>query len=292
MTASGPHLDPGTLAALGSGALPTAEAVEAERHVAGCELCAEALFDVVPPVRTEAGPDPVVPHDVAARIAAALATEAAAAASSGASAAAASSGASATVTPLRRRRWVPTTAQLGAVAASVAVLAAGVVGVRALVADGGGSSAGSASTAMQDSTGSALSPAAPPVTRSGTAWTATSLRTAAPRLAQPSGTAESLKSAEPPAGASGGPSAPSERTTSEDTSVLDPLVAAPALQRCVADLTGEQTTAPLAVDVGRYGGRPVAVVVVPTTAQPSSLDVWVVGPGCASDVRLFLRTTR
>jgi hypothetical protein len=40
---------------------------------------------------------------------------------------------------------------------------------------------------------------------------------------------------------------------------------------------------PLAVDAGSYNGQPAVVVVLPGNDDPTSYDVWVVGPTCGTD---------
>ena len=79
---------------------------------------------------------------------------------------------------------------------------------------------------------------------------------------------------------------PPTSATSADLSVLDPLRDPAALQECLADL--EVGRPALTVDYALFEGRPAVVVVYPGR-EAGGLDVVVVGPGCADELRLFLR---
>jgi hypothetical protein len=67
-----------------------------------------------------------------------------------------------------------------------------------------------------------------------------------------------------------------------------------ALADCVTALNDGPVT-PLAVDVASWRGSAAAVVVLPTTGDDSTVDVWVVGPGCGpsdATVLYFARAAR
>jgi hypothetical protein len=50
---------------------------------------------------------------------------------------------------------------------------------------------------------------------------------------------------------------------------------------CVAELTGRDDVAPLAIDVGRFLGRPAAVVVLPVEGGSGTAEAWLVGATCS-----------
>jgi hypothetical protein len=64
---------------------------------------------------------------------------------------------------------------------------------------------------------------------------------------------------------------------------VPPLLSGASLTACVAQLTGGTTTAAVAVDRGTYEGKPADIVVIPTENDPTTLDVWVLAPGCTAD---------
>lgn len=58
--------------------------------------------------------------------------------------------------------------------------------------------------------------------------------------------------------------------------ITDPSVA----EDCVVNKL-EAHFAPLAIDLGRYQGRPAVVIVLPAESQPTTLaEIWVINPGC------------
>lgn len=284
---SGLHPSDDLLADHAAGVLPEAERDQVAGHVGGCERCQELLTecDEVADLLGSLD-DPQMPPEVSDRITAALATAALAHPAEPPAAP------SATVTPLasHRARRTPRFAQLGAVAASVAVIAAGVLGVRALT---NGSSAGGTDSGAASSTAAGGSAeAATPVTRSGTDWTPETLRTDLPQLLT-TAYADKAPAAAP---------TQAQRDTAADAAPLaaagaaeeglEPLAGGPTQAACVAALAGDSTTTPLAVDLARYEGKPAAVVVLPSPGDAAKVDIWVVGAGCDTDVRYFLRTAR
>ncbi len=248
------HLDRTTLAELDEGLLGTDAAAQARLHLAGCPECRDLLASITR-VRTAlaAAPAEPLPASVGARLDAAL---------KGADR-------SAPVTlrrevpPLaaRRSRWQPGGGLLAAgAAASIVLLLFGALVIGALKGGNGGSttSAGSGNNARSaDVAGGG-------VVASGRDYTAATVVAAVPALVAGRGMA-------PPRVA------------------LDASQAAPAatglgrpgaLEPCIAELAGRSGVRPLAVDLARFAGKPAAVLVLPETGQPSTLDVWVVGPGC------------
>lgn len=288
------------LADLAEGLLPPARAAELAAHLAGCARCADRRAALVAVSATLAADRPALPPAVAARWDAAVAA---------ASRDRAGAPAPATVqpvgTPARTAARVGARAGarrpgpgwwrgLAAVAASVAVLAAGAGGYRWL------SSGPARSTAV--TAGGARAVAALPVEASGQDYTAGTLPAAAAALAanppspglvappdQAARTAP-MRGAGPEGGGPPGGPVPAE---------LAPLTEPARLRACVAALTGAPSgaplrLAPLAVDLARFDGLPAAVVVLPS-AVAGQLDVYVVGPACgapADDARYFTRVPR
>ncbi len=78
------------------------------------------------------------------------------------------------------------------------------------------------------------------------------------------------------------------------SSTAAPLVQAhdDNLTGCLTQLTGAGGITPLAVDLATFDGTPALIVVVPTTGDSSTADVWVVRPQCSAtkaDVLSFRR---
>jgi hypothetical protein len=198
-----------------------------------------------------------------------------------------------TVTPLRRKssRWQVAT---GAVAASVLVLTAGVVGwqvftglstpsqtedSRAVSApeDSAGNSSGGASPPMAPRSAPGLSTkSVPSQSTSGTDYRASALRTQVASLLS-ADTAPKPQSARQP----------------EDKSAVPPklrrLAEPDDLASCLTALGIIVPTR--ALDYASYDGTPALVVVTPAS-QPGSVDVAIVGPDCGKDgSHTLLRTT-
>jgi hypothetical protein len=61
---------------------------------------------------------------------------------------------------------------------------------------------------------------------------------------------------------------------------------------CITNLSGTPGVKAVAMDVGFYDGLPSVLVVLPTAANPDTLDVFIVGPACDlvdADLRYFAR---
>ncbi|MDP9239394.1 MAG: zf-HC2 domain-containing protein [Actinomycetota bacterium] len=268
---TGAHPDIERLSDLEAGLLdgdPAADRLQA--HVAGCASCT----DLVGLLRDTQGmladlPPIEMPADVAGRIDTALA-----------SAAEAANPATAGVTLLadradhhRRqqgRRWLP---GAGAVAAGVALLFAGAVGLSAVQNDSGGS-AGKSSTAAGAAPGV---PVARVPVASGQDYTPTTLNTGVRRLL--AGHIAPLEGV-----AASGPSGSSARSADKAVGLppdpaFDRLGRPGALTGCVVELAGSPTVRPLAIDFARFQGKPAVVVVLPDI-DPAKVDAWVVGTAC------------
>jgi hypothetical protein len=61
------------------------------------------------------------------------------------------------------------------------------------------------------------------------------------------------------------------------------------LGTCLVALTGRPGVVPLAVDHGTWEGAPADVLVLPTEDDPSTLDVYVIAPGCTSEATVQVR---
>ena len=271
-----PHVDPEVLADLQEGLLDPPAVAAAEAHLVGCPPCRGELaaLDAVPPPagRRRSGRSAARrPRHRLDRALAAAATEPG------------STAASRTVIPMRSpQRDTPRGMRLlQAAAALVLVFAGGALAVSALDGLGGGSSQDSSGGAASDA-GATKSDAGFPVSASGRDWTAVTLREAAPRLATgdlvpttTSGLAgdfrASAEASEPEA------SDGAARELAE--APAGRLSGGPALASCATQLAGAPVT-PVAVDLASYEGKPAAVLLLPTTDDPASLDLFVVEPAC------------
>jgi Putative zinc-finger len=279
-----PHLDVDLLADLQEGLLDPERAAVATAHLAGCPDCRatrDALDGVRDLLRGDAGEVEAAPEDVVRRLDAALAT------------ASRPLTASATVTPLTssvRQPWRTHLLQAAAIFVLVALVGGlGYGGLRALNHRGSAAS-DTAASASGGNRGTEKSAAgAYKITSSGRDYTQASLRAAVPELlagtmGAHSGSTEAGTSPPSPAA-----SAPSDSVSGSTPS---PLAANPqrlrngvALSACVANLAGGPVT-PLAVDVGRFEGKPATIIVLPDPDDPSFVDVYAVSPDCAKG--LFL----
>lgn len=244
-----------------------------QAHVAGCASCADFIA-LLATTREQLAALPAVPMppDVAERIDAALASEATSDQSANDESAPATV---AGVTPLgsarsRRPRWVR---GASAVAAGIALLVAGAVGVDALTA--GNEKSGTVSGAAEGN--SAPNDRAQRDTGSARNYTSATLadgvralvgdRNIAARPPQP-------KSASPPLPLGAQPDA-------VDPPDLRRLRSPAQLASCVAELTGRAGVRPLAIDYATYDGEPAVIIVLPD-ADPAVVQAWVVGPGCST----------
>lgn len=271
-----PHVDPEVLADLQEGLLDPPAAAAAEAHLVGCPACRGELaaLDEVRDRLAAAGPVGPLPDDLVDRLDQALA---AAATEPG------STAASRTVIPLRSpQRDTPRGMRLlQAAAALVLVFAGGALAVSALDGLGGSSSQDSAGGAASDA-GAPKATAGFPVSASGRDWTAATLREAAPRLATgdlvpttTSGLAGDFR-ASPEAS---DPEASDGAARELAEAPAGRLSGGPALAGCATQLAGAPVT-PVAVDLASYEGKPAAVLLLPTTDDPASLDLFVVEPAC------------
>ncbi len=193
---------------------------------------------------------------------------------------------------------------VGGVAAAALVVVGGIVVVGGLGLRGGSSSTSASSAAPAAAAGERSADAVngtPPRTvlsASGTNYTAATLEQQAGALAaaakaysgtEASVTPESLQGTDQVVPGAVTPTAtpPTSRPLGPTTGAVP--FTAQTVTACVRQLTGVDGVTALAVDRGTYEGKPVDVVVLPTPGDPSTLDVWVIKPGCtATDVTLYV----
>jgi len=242
---------------------------ELQAHVAVCAACADFLAMLATTrARLAAVADEPMPPDVAARIDAALAAEAAVSSDR-------ASSEGAVVTPLRARRsqrsrWLP---GAGAVAAGVALLMAGAIGIGAITSIDRRS--GPISGAAGDR--SASTGGAPRETSGVRNYTPLTLADGVRALVGSEATAIG-----PPQGKQSGRPAPQGAQQDAVRSAdLARLRAPDQLAACVAELAGKQGVPPLAVDYARFQGAPAVLIVLPGP-DAATVAAWVVGPACTT----------
>ncbi len=189
-------------------------------------------------------------------------------------------GGTVTVLPTAEQRRGPSYAgltKLLAVAAAVVV----VVGIGSVLVKGTGglsadsTSGGAASTAPEAAGGAA-------VNASGLDYSAKTLSAQVDALVQ--GKVATRAATGQSSGQTATPATPSPQTsTTSDTGTnAYSLADRNTLAVCVNSLTGGAAATPVAVDQGSYDGKPAEIVVLPTEGDTTSLDVWVVAPGCGT----------
>ncbi|PZS29587.1 MAG: hypothetical protein DLM59_12620 [Pseudonocardiales bacterium] len=288
---TGAHPDVDTLSDLDAGLLDAAMAARAGAHVAGCATCRDRV-DLLQDTQAMLAGLPAVPMpaDVAARIDTALAeTAAAETAARGPAVGRDTPAATGDVTVLAdraghrrridRRRWWP---GAGVVAAGVALLFAGAVGLSAVK-----SGSGASGTSNRSSTTAGAVPRAAPArapVASGADYSSTTLDAGVRRLLAGRSSPTGLPREVPKP--SGSPRGPLAATAAAP--VLDRLLGPAALQACVTELAGVPGVTPLAVDFARFQDKPAVVVVLPDS-NPANVDAWVVGPACGPGQSDLLR---
>ncbi len=262
------HLDLEALAALDEGLLPTETAARHTAHLDDCPRCqassgrlreTRALLSALPPDR--------IPPAVATRLDSAL-----------------RAALPLVTTPVRRRSWRthPSAAAFAAAAAAVALVAAVVLGTTLSGSDSSEQAAG------PDSARSSASAASPPAQFPVLSRDATYTRQNAGRL---------VAQLVPPTGAGAAEAATAQHPVDP---ALNPLFTSRAqLLQCVAKLSGDTTTGPLAVDFGHYTDKDTvgedlpAVLILLPGLSPGRADGYIVGPDCATapDQNLYLYQT-
>jgi hypothetical protein len=285
----GGHLSAEVLADLDLGLLDAESEVHARHHLDHCSDCQQLHADLTTLTDTLAGlgpsPSEPMPDEVWSDLVAVLSAEPVATPQG-----------SATVVPLRSpaRRRRP---GLGLVAGAAGVALLGAIGVSFVMNDGESVNTLSGSSSSADSAGepeSSLSAAAFAATRSGTQYREDQLDEQVVELvaARPSATAMQAQdtSASPSSSASPGTSESADESTPSDgvgalsklLRTAGPMVTDPAAaQQCLEDFLDVRGTAPLAVDIGIWQGKPAAVIVLPPEGEDANLvQVWVINPAC------------
>ena len=265
------------LADLQEGLLDPPAVAAAEAHLVGCPACRGELaaLDAVRHRLAAAGPVGPLPDDLVDRLDRALAA---------AATEPDSTAASRTVIPIRSpQRDTPRGMRLlQAAAALVLVFAGGALAVSALDGLGGGSSQDSAGSAASDA-GAPKATAGFPVSASGRDWTAATLRDAAPRLATgdlvPT-TTSGLAGDSRASSEASGPEASGGAARELAEAPAGRLAGGPALAELRQRSSAGAPVTPVAVDLASYEGKPAAVLLLPTTDDPASLDLFVVEPAC------------
>jgi hypothetical protein len=279
------HLDIETLADLQEGLLDSEQVTTVAGHLdscAGCRAQSEALDGVRATLRAVgADAEVATPEDVVRRLDDALAATAAVPA-----APVGVVTASATVTPLTaataRTRQPWKTRLLQAAAVFVLVAAVGGLGYGGIRAIGGGSS-GAANSASGGGDAAATEKSAAgagrySITSSGRDYTSTSLRSAVPGLLSEAAADSGTTGADGPSPTS---SASTKTPVPAQALANDPnrLQDGTALAECVANLAGGPVT-PLAVDIGRFEGKPATIIVLPDPDDASFVNAYAVAPDC------------
>jgi hypothetical protein len=274
-----PHLDVETLAELQEGLLDAERATAVAAHLQGCDRCRatrDALDEVRGLLRDQATVDlGAAPDDVVRRLDDALAAAATPAAT-----------AAATVIPLttpRRSPWRTRGLQAAAVFVLVAALGGlGYGGIRALHTGSSDVNTAASSGGAKALPEKGLATGSYRITSSGRDYTDASLRAAVPALLAGSLRAP-VAGPQTTAAPSPSPSASSPSAPLSAAAPADPqrLRDGTALAACVANLAGGPVT-PLAVDLGRFEGKPATIIVLPDPDDRSFVDAYAVKPDCAT----------
>ena len=270
-----------TLADHQEGLLDAEQATAVAAHLDGCAHCRatrDALDGVQVLLREHGAEGPLAaPDDVVRRLDDALAAAGPPVAS-----------ASATIIPFTasttRGRSPWRTRALQAAAIFVLVAAVGGIGYGGIKALNGGQ--GSTDTAASGSAGKPqtekrLAPGTYRFTDSGRDYTEVSLRAAVPELLAGSLAPATRNDVSAGAGSPRATAPTAAPDFAQPPASADPkrLLNGRALAACVANLMGGPVT-PLAVDLGRFEGKPATIIVLPDPGDPSFVNVYAVAPGC------------
>ena len=284
----GGHLTAEVLADFDLGLLDADSAAHAEHHLEHCDPCRRLHADLATLTETlgeldDAAPEPM-PADVWDQLSAALAAEPVTTPQG-----------SATVLPLstskpRRRR-----PGIGLVAGAAGVALVGAIGVSLISNHNDGASTVAGSDSNTDAGEAA--PQAPTeafaATRSGTQYKEDELSDQVTELVAAretsfvadSDTAGGSPSTSPSTdpsqdGDPGGDPSEISKQLRKALASAGPMVTDPAAaQECLESYLDVQGTAPLAVDIGIWQGKPAAVIVLPVD-DPDLVQVWIINPAC------------
>ena len=199
-----------------------------------------------------------------------------------------------TVLPVRPERRGPSMrvfTVVGGLAAAAVVVVGAVNLLGGMNLSGGSSSSAGAASSSAGSVAGAGPEAAggqAVVTASGTAYAKSTLATqvlaltAAARTPAKAATADAATPA--PAASSSGTDSTLGTAASASTAyrlAIQALQTPGSAAACVNRLTAGETSDALAIDAGTFAGKPALVVVVPTSGDPSTLDVFIVPLDCS-----------
>jgi len=199
-----------------------------------------------------------------------------------------------TVLPVRPERRGPSMrvfTVVGGLAAAAVVVVGAVNLLGGMNLSGGSSSSAGAASSSTGSVAGAGPEAAggqAVVTASGTAYAKSTLATqvlaltAAARTPAKAATADAATPA--PAASSSGTDSTLGTAASASTAyrlAIQALQSPGSAAACVNRLTAGETSDALAIDAGTFAGKPALVVVVPTSGDPSTLDVFIVPLDCS-----------
>jgi hypothetical protein len=216
--------------------------------------------------------------------------------------------------PSRRGRDLGWLTWLGGAAAAVLVVGGGI----AVFGHGGSSStsttaASAAPAAAEDGVATgALDTSATAVRTTNTAYTSASLQnqvgallTTTPQAVTAGGKSPGVTAPPPSADSTGAASSPTSGDGTTRSTAVAPEGPSPAssdvgygarlsVDSLVACLTGLQVTgaAPLVIDHGTYQGKPADILVFAADDDPSSVDVYVLKPGCSATNAQFYEFAR
>lgn len=274
-----PHLTPELVADLDEGLLDAESAAHAEHHLAGCAACREHREALAWVTTTLASlPTPALPDDVAARLDASLA-----AAGAGTSSAAGTSDTVVPITAARSRRagWSTRGAGIAASVAGVLLVSA----VALSVMNGGDGSGPNTATLGEGATASTADSAAElgkfVADRSGQAYRTKTIDEQVDTLLVAHASAMTGSPSPVPSSTLTSDPVVTATVRGEPTAFRAPVVDPRVLYLCVVQYLERPDVEPLAADVGTFDGAPAAIVVLPSTSDPSEAEVYVVGPDCS-----------
>lgn len=289
------HLSAEVLADLDLGLLDDESATHATHHLAQCDACQQLHADLASLTDALHGlgqaPGEPMPEAVWTQLSGALAAEPVTTPEG-----------SATVVPLEAARTRRRRPGIGIVAGAAGIALLGAIGVSWVMSDGTTVNTASDSSATGDTPGESspqLSAEAFAATRSGTQYKQEQLEQQVIELVAARPAADSAmtdSSASPSAslevGASPSPDVSAtmtDRQTPNPNGVVGKLLASAgamatdpaAAQACLENYLDAGDTAPLAIDIGLWQGKPAAVIVLPL--DPTQAQVWVINPTCETE---------
>jgi hypothetical protein len=288
----GPHLDAEVIADLRADALDAESAQHARDHLEQCADCRQiaAALDDVDALLADL-PDVTAPDDVVDRWLAALAAEPVPAPAGG----------GATVVPLgatTSKRSSFATRGLAIAASGAGLLLVAALAYPMLTGNGNGSDGGANTAATVDGPVETSPVVIPAAMTSGTQYQPASINTQVSTQLAAVDTMDYVSATPSPMSTTLPDSASPEPTVDDTASTAEgrvPLIDNPSAElACVSNVlvAGE---VPILVDVASFAGKAAVVVAVPTTGDPTKMDIWVLARHCtatAYQVLYWSRTDR